>query len=301
MSRITQIRAAQRERSALPSVPPFFLCQDYVDGFCRHGESCAKSHDICEIADTNPQPLPVEAVANYLSFELRKALNTRILFEHDGPGELSELGPRHDNDYVSIKDIKILPTTDEILCTRGPYMPRNDPHAYHHLPCGQDRLLDVHFRLLRYESTEAIIDACYHASQQLCNLKYEPPAADYDDRLVTPRGVRYSLFRDVNFEDVRFSDQKGVCFRMSFACPRALRGRRMGPSGHLEENMLVALIGLDQHHALSVTFMEIYQRQTTDAMKPRTGNDLRGQSFSSDRSHVTDHSSFCRTFFRRDN
>jgi len=98
---------------------------------------------------------------------------------------------------------------------------------------------------------------------------------------VTPRGFRYSIFRDLNFEDVSFSDQKGVCFRMSFACPKALRGRRMGPSAHLEEGMLVALIGLDEVSALSVTFMEIYQRQSTDAMKPLTKTDLRGTTLRS--------------------
>lgn len=41
--------------------------------------------------------------------------------------------------------------------------------------------------------------------------------------------------------------------------------------------MLVALIGYDIADALSTTFMVIEQRQTTFAMKARTGNDLRGQ------------------------
>lgn len=74
------------------------------------------------------------------------------------------------------------------------------------------------------------------------------------------------------------SFKDGVTFRISFACPKALRGLRLGPSKHLEEGMLVALIGLDETDALSTTFMVIQQRQTTFAMKPRTGNDLRGQS-----------------------
>lgn len=277
MSESTNIRAAQHEPSALSPVPSFFLCEDFVDGFCRRGERCSKSHDICVIEATTRQAPPIKTAANILSLNPRRTPHTSNPFEHDGPGHLSRSGPRHDNDQISIKDIKILPTTDEILCQRGPYMPSNHTYAHHRLPCGQDRLLDVQFRLLRYESTENIIDACYHASQQLSSLLHEAPIIDYDDRFVTPRGFRYSLFRDATFEDVSFSDQKGVCFRMSFACPRALRGRRMTSSGHLEEGMLVALIGLDRDSALSVTFMEIYQRQTTDAMKHRTGNDLRGK------------------------
>lgn len=73
------------------------------------------------------------------------------------------------------------------------------------------------------------------------------------------------------------SFRDAVTFRISFACPKALRGLRLGPSKHLEEGMLVALVGLEAD-ALSTTFMVIEQRQTTFAMKVRTGNDLRGQS-----------------------
>jgi hypothetical protein len=281
MTQTTRIKAAQLEASALSPAAPFFLCQDFIDGFCRRSESCMKSHEICVVAVTPQQAPPVETAPHYLSLDSRRSLHTKHLFEDDGPGDLSRLGPRHDNDHISIKDIRILPTTDEILSMRSPYMPRNDPYAHHHLPCGQDRLLDVQFRLLRYENIEAITDACYHASQRLVQLVGQPPVKDYDDRLVTPRGFRYSIFRDLNFEDVSFSDQKGVCFRMSFACPKALRGRRMGPSAHLEEGMLVALIGLDEVSALSVTFMEIYQRQSTDAMKPLTKTDLRGTTLRS--------------------
>lgn len=277
MAQSTQIQAALHEPSALAPVPPFYLCEDFINGFCRRGDRCSKSHEICVIADTVQHMPPTYSAPNVLSLFPRGIAQMNDLFENDGPGHLSKLGPRHDNDHVSIKDIRILPTIDEILSMRGPYMPRNDPYSHHHLPCGQDRLLDVQFRLLRYDSTEAIKDACYHASQQLSQIKEEIPLADYDVRLVTPRGFQYSMFRDIAFEDVRFSDQKGVCFRMSFACPKALRGRRMGPSGHLEDGMLVALIGLEDHRSLSITFMEIYQRQTTDAMKPITGNDLKGE------------------------
>ena len=101
---------------------------------------------------------------------------------------------------------------------------------------------------------------------------------DYDDRMITPKGVCYSLFRDIAFEEQLMSFKSAVNFRVSFACPKALRGLRLGPSKHLEEGMLVALVGLDETDALSTTFMVIQQRQTTFAMKPRTGNDLRGKS-----------------------
>ena len=157
-------------------------------------------------------------------------------------------------------------------------MPFKDPHAPHHIPCGPDRVLDVQFRLLRFESIEGIIEACYHGSQQLYHLASEIQGTDHEYRLVTPRGFRYSFFREVAFEDVSFRDPKGACVRVSFVYPRALRGRRMGPSEHIENGMLVALLGLEANLALSVTFLEVYQRQSTEAMKPRTGNYLRGES-----------------------
>ena len=247
---------------------------DFIGGFCRKGNECAKSHDICGVPDNRARTPPLNSLPNFLSLEPRALPRQEIPFESDGPGQLSIQGPRHDNDYVEIQRISILPTTDEILCRRRPYMPEKDQSARHHLPCGQQRLLDVEFRQLRYDNVEPIIDCCYHACQQLTAILSEPEALDYDHRMVTPKNIRYSLFRDATFEEQIFSFREGVTFRLSFACPRALRGRKLGPSNHLEEGMLVALIGCEEAE-VSITFMQISQRQTTEAMRPRTGNDLR--------------------------
>lgn len=275
MSKNTNIKAAELLPSSLPVIAPYFLCDKFINGFCRRGEQCNKSHEICTIS-TDASELPrIQSPPNYLSLEPRNPLRNEQ-FDDDGPGVLSNHGSRHDNDYIDIQNIKILPTTDEILSTRVPYMPRKDENATHRLPLGQARLLDIQFRQLRYENVEAIIDTCYHASQQLVRLLTEPQVIDYDDRLVTPRGNRYSLFRDVKFEELVFSYRKGVTVRLSFACPKALRGSRLGFSKHLEDGMLVVLIGLDKNDSLSTTFMEVSQRQTTEAMRVRTGNDLRG-------------------------
>ena len=275
-----EIRAGKLAPSSLPRIPPFFLCDDFIDGFCRRGDDCNKSHEIC-IVPTGKSAMSVtleKLMPNHLSMHPRGQGQNKVLFDDDGPGELSRRGPRHDNDHVDIPNIKILPTTDEILCLRAPYMPKKDPRASHRYPCGQARLLDIHFRLQRYDSIELIIDSCYHASQRLVQLRSEPKTADYDDRMTTPKGFRYSLFRDVAFEEVSFDAKKSITIRVSFACPKALRGRRLGQSKHLEEGMLVALVGLDQDGCLSTTFMEIMYRQSTEAMRPRTGNDLRGKS-----------------------
>lgn len=273
----TYIKPGTIPESALPLVGSALLCQDYVQGFCRKGDQCPQSHEISNIDKTHGFPAQAQRLANRLSFQPRLQCQS---FEGDGPGILSQLGPRHDNDHIEIEDIRILPTTDEILSLRPPYMPSRNPHASHRLPLGLSRILDINFRQLRYDSIEKIVDCVYHASQQLHSLATGvSPFTDYDDRTTTPKGSRYSLFRDVAFEDIMFHDLKGIMFRISFACPPGLRGTQMGTSGRLENGMLVALIGLTSED-LSVTFMEIHQRQTTAAMMPRTRNNLRGKTHS---------------------
>lgn len=274
-----QIKAQRLQQAALPTRPLESVCKDFVDGFCRQGDRCTRSHDIC-ITDDGTQSAIGHGLAtsNYLSATPRSMPTDKRVFEEDGPGDLSGQGTRHDNDYVDIRRIQILPTTDEILCLRRPYMPCKDFTQSHFLPRGYSCLVDTLFRQLRYESTECIIDACYHAAQQLV-VASPKQNHDYDFGQETPRGVRYSLFHDALFEELLFHEAKGAVIRLSFACPRPLRGGRMHTSGLFENGMLVALLGLDEDgSSLSTTFFEVHLRQSTDSMKVRSGNDLRGLS-----------------------
>jgi hypothetical protein len=75
---------------------------------------------------------------------------------YDPPGELSEHGKRHDNDFVEISEISIIPTVKEILCDRSPFLPSSLPDAPHFLPDGAARLLDTQFRLLREDMLNPI-------------------------------------------------------------------------------------------------------------------------------------------------
>ncbi|RIA88937.1 hypothetical protein C1645_739024 [Glomus cerebriforme] len=75
---------------------------------------------------------------------------------YDLPGELSKDGIRHDNDYVNISDIYIIPTREEILCDRQPFLPSSLPNTPHFLPDGVARLLDTQFRLLREDMLKPI-------------------------------------------------------------------------------------------------------------------------------------------------
>jgi len=73
---------------------------------------------------------------------------------YEGPGELRPQGPRHDNDFVDIQQIRTAPTHEELTSSHVPYLPANLYDAPHHLPAEcMERLLDIQFRLLREELT----------------------------------------------------------------------------------------------------------------------------------------------------
>ncbi|KAG0011934.1 hypothetical protein BGZ82_002804, partial [Podila clonocystis] len=75
----------------------------------------------------------------------------------DPPGVLSADGPRHDNDNVEISEINILPSQQEITCSRPPFLPSNGvPDAPHFLALGWKRQVDTHFRLYREDMMEPV-------------------------------------------------------------------------------------------------------------------------------------------------
>ena len=86
--------------------------------------------------------------------EKNQALMMRLKQTYDPPGFLRPEGPRHDNDYVFIANIRICPTNRELMCRLPPYLPTTVPGAPHHFPEGSiERHLDIQFRLLREDLT----------------------------------------------------------------------------------------------------------------------------------------------------
>ena len=276
---MADIKAAEPlNASSLPRQPLSSLCRDFVDGFCRRGDQCNLSHLICEyhsVEQPTSSHISHHPRSNVLSSEPRRTLHAKVEFDTDGPGHLSAFGPRHDNDHASIHNVQTLPTTDEVLSLRRPYMPEKDGNSRG--LGGVQRLVDLNFRHLRYDNTEPIIDVCYHAIQYLSAVGSVDGSPDYDDRMQTQRNIEYSLFRDVEIFEAQFREGKGLSIRVSFACPEGLRGKKMNKSTCLEEGMLTALIGFDQlEGTVSVCFLEVLRRESTMAMKQRNGNELRG-------------------------
>lgn len=119
---------------------------------------------------------------------------------------------------------------------------------------------------------------CYHASQRLVTSSSQSKVFDYEVRSETPQGRRYSLFQDVEIVELHFDEHNGIVVCLSFSCPPALRGRHLPLSGLFERGMLAALIGIDETGTcLSTTMLKVFLCQSTEAMKVRTGNELRGQ------------------------
>ncbi|KAF9534563.1 hypothetical protein CPB83DRAFT_755097 [Crepidotus variabilis] len=110
-------------------------------------------HDIvCRETDSineRRRPAKLSGISN---LQKQDALATLLGQSYSGPGEIREGGPRHDNDFASIADIRIAPTQQELTCPLEPYLPPFVPGVPHHLPAGSmQKHLDIQFRLLREE------------------------------------------------------------------------------------------------------------------------------------------------------
>ena len=132
------IRAQREIKPQLESEPLASLCPEYLAGFCKEGSSCKASHRIVLVNETLSSKVSVVSSPNILSFEPRLPCGQDQTFDDDGPGSLSILGPRHDNDHVLIQDIKVLPTTDEVRLqllkvsnlTSTDFVPKTSVYAY---------------------------------------------------------------------------------------------------------------------------------------------------------------------------
>ena len=272
----TQYRAVRPIPSSLPVKARNELCLDHLTSFCQHGDQCFRNHEICLVQEDNERSAAISNSApNLLCFgdRIDNDLENPSI---DGPGELSTLGPRHDNDRISIHGIRILPTTDEILCLRSPYIPHKDSLIPADTTEQRRRLLDLQFRQLRFDNTESIIDICYHAIQRCIIRPDGNSSGSLDNRNETAQGNQYFLYHDIRFMELDTSERKGVTVPVSFTCPPALRGAQLDRNGRLEKGMLAALIGIDRNRfTLSVTFMEIVSKRSTSVMKLRTGHELR--------------------------
>ena len=138
----------------------------------------------------------------------------------DQPGELSQRGPRHDNDCENIEDIQILPTMGEILGERAEYLPRSDPSTWH-LP-GMTGLLDRQFRLIREDTLGQLRDAAKVELNRIHNGNGQGTATRH-------AGARTYSYRNVRLVGVEFDEHKGLLCALQFDQPRELNIEKRYP------------------------------------------------------------------------
>ncbi|KAF9373618.1 hypothetical protein CPC16_001761 [Podila verticillata] len=149
--------------------------------------------------------------------------------DFDPPGLESAEGPRHDNDLVQIKDIRIVPTQAELTCERPPFLPSNDvPGAPHHLPPGWPRLLDIHFRLNR----EDMIDQLRQGIVLFLQALHKTTPGRRRDlftrnrlRQLVGEDVSVNAYGNIELHGINVSDQRRGSTRVSFDQPSQIKDR----------------------------------------------------------------------------
>jgi hypothetical protein len=164
--------------------------------------------------------------------------------EVDQPGNHSEFGPRHDNDYEDIENIQILPTMEEILSDRAEYLPQTDPDTWH--LTGLAGLFDRQFRLLREDTVGQLRDAAKVELERIQHPNRQRAAA----RNV---GARTYSYLNVRLVDAEFDEHKGLLCVLQFDQPRELNGKTTArrkewwaESNRLAPDALIMLLGTEQ-------------------------------------------------------
>ena len=178
----------------------------------------------------------------------------------DWPGELSENGPRHDNDHADIGRIAVMPTADEIRSDRPEYLPTIDPTKIHYE--GVAGLLDRQFRLLREDTIGQLRDCVQSVLEQLNSSGGNP---QFERR--TQHGARYLVYQSVILSDVVFEMKRGLQVVAEFDQPLPVRTlgfqsdrqRWWSETKQLQVDSLLCLVD----SVGKTVFMSVCQRNST--------------------------------------
>ena len=141
----------------------------------------------------------------------------------DGPGSLSKHGARHDNDHEHIRDIKVLPTGEEILADRLEYLPLLDSRT-HHLP-GMAGLVDRQFRLLREDAIGPLRDEIRREFERLAESQAQFVVKPDQRAKRSNHGVKTLIYHNVHLSKWDVDRSKGLRLVIQFDQPQALHGK----------------------------------------------------------------------------
>ncbi|KAL4130028.1 hypothetical protein PRIC2_006034 [Phytophthora ramorum] len=212
------------------------------------------------------------------------------------PGEavLSDgsVGRRHDNDHRDVRDIQLLPTTEECLSREPPLLPGNYQfhENAHWLPPGPERWVDTHFRLYREDLCGTIRSCLQDLEHRLAETRGNLGAgrlrdADVDYNVYpifeTTMPLRHTGSRGER-ERSRRLERHGLCIDVLFPQPSAaeMTGRTKSKkkddkqsrielwekTGRLPFNGMVALVTY-AGGALQVVFCQIVERDLEKLVK----------------------------------
>ncbi|KAJ7496030.1 hypothetical protein B0H11DRAFT_2171669 [Mycena galericulata] len=170
------------------------------------------------------QHIPTSLVSSDKSHE---GLTAALFITYEGPGALRSLGPRHDNDFSEIMDIRIAPTYEELISRVPPFLPGNFRDAPHHLPPeSMERLLDIQFRLLREELTASLRtsvqlvreDLGSTSQQTMLNQLMKSKGGKYRGHTEGQDQVMFNVYTNVTFSPL-VPDRRGLSVGLSIDTP----------------------------------------------------------------------------------
>ncbi|KAL9093471.1 MAG: hypothetical protein Q9159_000325 [Coniocarpon cinnabarinum] len=134
--------------------------------------------------------------------------------KQDPPGDLSDQGRRHNNDFIDIENIEVLPTASELRAQRTEYLPASvySPHCESAI----QGLLDKQFRLLREDTVGQLREGVKFEYERRNNVKH---IARRDQQ-----AARTFAYYDAILHRVTVDQKHGVLLGYDFTQPDAARG-----------------------------------------------------------------------------
>ncbi|TIA15397.1 hypothetical protein D6C80_05196 [Aureobasidium pullulans] len=183
----------------------------------------------------------IRSISNVQAIDVERPV---FALQRSHPGRLVNGSPRHDNDFESIEDIEIMPTSEEIQSTHAEYLPLQDPSSWHKQ--GIPGLLDRHFRLLREDTIGQLRDSARIELEALQGAG--PPRAHGSNS-----SLKKHTYHNALVQLPKFDPLKGLEFVVSFDQPPELlpKSRRKRQewwtdSKRLEGDALICLISSTQ-------------------------------------------------------
>ncbi|KAF8465537.1 P-loop containing nucleoside triphosphate hydrolase protein [Kalaharituber pfeilii] len=232
----------------------------------------ARIHDVFHTANSTPRT----AVSQPIQFHHRVVSQPDV----DFPGHLSLEGPRHDNDHADIAKIEVLPTIDEILSYRNPFLPQRSLDYPHHCQ-GISRVLDFQFRLLREDTAGQIRDALKIVLDEWDDLVVQQAnraATSSNSPQCKVLDTRIFIHTNPRVESVRCSNREGIMLVVSLDQPSNVQGVNLTQrrewweaTKSLSSGSLLCMVDCEKR----ATFMVVSERivAATEQRRENTGTE----------------------------